>query len=154
MPATRRRPAGKQKAIRDDPFVLDGSVALAWFFEDELDPYAERVEDSLARATVVVPSLWFLEMANALLVGERRKRTTGAKVTQFVGLLSALPVVADGQMDARAFGDVMPLARAHRLSAYDAAYLELAARRGRPLATLDKQLIAAAKATRVARYEP
>lgn len=154
MPVKRRPPAKKTKATRTGAFVLDGSVALAWFFEDELDAYAERVEDSLPRATIVVPSLWFLEVANALLAGERRKRTTGAKVARFLGLLAELPLVVDEQVSERAFGDVLALARAHGLSAYDAAYLELAVRRGLPLATLDGQLIAAAATAGVARYAP
>ena len=65
-----------KKKKKDEAFVLDGSVTLAWFFEDETDEYVEAVEDSLPMAAVVVPSLWPLEVANALLVGERRKRTT------------------------------------------------------------------------------
>ena len=62
---------GKKKA---GTFVLDCSVAVAWFFEDEADAYAESVEDAMASASAVVPSLWRLEVANALLVGERRRR--------------------------------------------------------------------------------
>jgi predicted nucleic acid-binding protein len=135
-------------------FVLDGSVTLAWFFEDEADTYAEAVEDSLPAATAVVPSLWPLEVANALVTGERRKRTTEAKVTAFLVLLKALPITLDDETAVRAWSDVPHLARAHNLSAYDAAYLELALRRGLPLATLDDKLKAAAAAAGVAEYKP
>lgn len=142
---------GKKKA---GTFVLDCSVAVAWFFEDEADAYAESVEDAMASAAAVVPSLWRLEVANALLVGERRRRATEAKVTQFLTLLNSLPITPDDETTARAWSDTLHLARAHDLSAYDAAYLELALRRGLPVATLDHKLKAAARAAGVAEYEP
>jgi predicted nucleic acid-binding protein len=91
----------------------------------------------------VVPALWHLEVANALLVGERRKRTTAAKVSHFLTLLSALPITVDEETATRAWSDTLSLARTHGLSAYDAAYLELAVRQGLPLATLDEPLRAA-----------
>jgi predicted nucleic acid-binding protein len=126
-------------------FVLDCSVAVAWFFEDEASAYAQAVEDSLASSAAVVPSLWRLEVANALLMGERRERTTEAKVTQFLTLLNSLPITVDDEAPGRAWSDVLHLAREHNLTAYDAAYLELALRRGLPLATLDERLKAAAE---------
>jgi predicted nucleic acid-binding protein len=133
-------------------FVLDCSVAVAWFFEDEADAYAESVEESLARATAVVPALWHLEVANVLLVGERRKRTTQAKVTQFLTLLRSLPITTDDETVARAWDDTLPLARTYSLSVYDAAYLELAKRRSLSLATLDDRLRAAALAAGIPLY--
>ena len=133
--AAKRRRKGKPTA-----FILDGSVTLAWFFEDETDAYADAVQDSLTSAVAVVPQLWHLEVANALLVGERRQRTTEAKITHFLTLLSALPIQVDKETAARAWSDTLALARAHDLSAYDAAYLELALRQGLPLATLDEPL--------------
>jgi predicted nucleic acid-binding protein len=136
-----------------DVFVLDGSVAVAWFFEDEANTYAESIEDSLEWARAV-PSLWPLEVANALLMGERRRRTTEAKVTQYVRLLQALPVEVEEQDFARAFEGVLSPARIYGLSAYDAAYLEVAMRRELPLATLDRRLREAAAAAGVARYAP
>jgi predicted nucleic acid-binding protein len=139
--AARRRSKRKPAA-----FILDGSVTLAWFFEDETDAYAEAVQDSLTSAVAVVPSLWHLEVANALLVGERRKRTTEAKVTLFLTLLASLPISVDAETPARAWKDTLVLARSHNLSAYDAAYLELALRQGLPLATLDEPLRAALRA--------
>lgn len=146
-PMARRKPKKKPKE-----FVLDSSVTMAWFFEDEAVPYAEEVEDALATATAVVPFLWHLEIANALLVGERRKRTTEAKVARFVTLLSALPITVDEQTCAQAFGDILTLARAHNLSAYDATYIELALRHSLPLATLDARLKAAATKAGVPLY--
>jgi predicted nucleic acid-binding protein len=146
---------GKKKGkSRPREFVLDGSVTVAWFFEDETDAYAEAVQDSLATASAVVPSLWCLEVGNALLVGERRRRATEAKVTTFLTLLQTLPIATDDETGARAWHDSLPLARAHNLSLYDATYLELALRRGLPLASLDDKLKAAAATAGVAEYRP
>jgi predicted nucleic acid-binding protein len=126
-------------------FVLDASVTLAWCFEDEASPYAEAVLEKLAPGAAVVPSIWPLEVANALLVAERRKRLTRAKVTRFLQVLRSLPIVVDSEGGARALDTVLDLARAHGLSVYDAGYLELALRDGLPLATLDERLKRAAR---------
>jgi predicted nucleic acid-binding protein len=144
----------KKGKAKPRSFVLDGSVTLAWFFEDEADAYAEAVQDSLETAAAVVPSLWPLEVANALVVGERRRRTTEAKANAFLTLLQAIPVTTDDETATQAWRGSLPLARSHQLSVYDAAYLELALRRDLPLATLDKNLKAAASAAGVALYEP
>lgn len=135
-------------------FVVDCSVALAWCFPDEKAPYPQSVLDSLATARAVVPALWHLEVANCLLVGERRKRSTEADTVSWLSFLSSLPLAVDDETVGRAWSDVLHLARAHGLSAYDAAYLELALRRGLPLATLDDKLKAAAQAIGVAEYTP
>ena len=132
-----------------DRLVLDGSLALAWYFADEADPYADAVAKALATREAIVPSLWRLEIANTLVVSERRKRSTQAQVAAFIARLEMLPIVIDDETDARAWGETIRLARAHTLSAYDAAYLELAMRRGLPLASLDDQLKAAAGAVGV-----
>ena len=142
---------GKKKKTA---FVLDGSVTLAWFFEDESDAYAGAVQHALAGAEAVVPSLWALEVANALVVGERRKRTTEAKVTKFLALLARLPISVDEETVAQAWGDTLRLARTHELSVYDAAYLELALRRGLALATLDERLKKVADAVGVPEFHP
>jgi predicted nucleic acid-binding protein len=139
---------------RGGTFVLDCSVTVAWFFEDEASAYAEAVEDALGSALAEVPALWTLEVANALLVGERRKRTTEAKVTQFLGLLRALPITIDDETAIRAQHETLQLARAHNLSMYDGAYLELALRRGLPLATLDTRLKTVAGGVGVSAYRP
>lgn len=132
--------------------ILDTSLTLAWYFADEANPYADAVAQALAAAEAIVPSLWPLEIANALVMGERRKRSTEAQASTFLARLGALPIVIDDETDARAWSDTISLARAHNLSAYDAAYLELAMRRGLPLASLDKKLKAAAIAVGVGLY--
>lgn len=137
-----------------DGFVLDCSVTMAWCFDDEATPYTDGVRDGLAALRAVVPSLWSLEVANATIVGERRKRLDAARSQRFIALLEALPIILDDETGNRAFGDVIHLARAHQLSAYDAAYLELAIRRGLPLACLDGKLKAAATAAGVLLFDP
>ena len=135
-------------------FVLDNSISITWCFEDEADSYADAVLDRLPDARAVVPALWPLEVANALLMGERRKRTTEAKVTRWIDFLAALPIAVDRATNAHAWGNTMSLARAHGLTAYDAAYLELAIRRGLPIATLDAKLKAAAETVGIGLYSP
>lgn len=133
----------------DIGFVLDCSVTMAWCFGDEATPYTTGVRDQLANLRAIVPTIWPLEVANAILVGERRQRLDEARALRFITLLSGLPITVDDQTSTQAFGPSIHLARAHNLSAYDASYLELATRLGLPLATLDAKLIAAAKATGV-----
>jgi predicted nucleic acid-binding protein len=134
----------KKRKGKTEAFILDCSVTVAWFFEDEASAYAQAVEDSLVSRSAAVPSLWHLEVANALLAGERRKRATEAKVTTFLTLLQALPITTDEETASQAWRESIHLARMHLLSVYDAAYLELAVRRRLPLATLDDKLTAAA----------
>ena len=143
-----------KKKTKATEFVLDCSVTLAWFFEDETDDYAVSVQDALSGATAIVPSLWRLEVANALLVGERRKRTTEAKITPFLAILREMPIALDDDTWSRAWQETLSLAREQNLSVYDAAYLELALRRNAPLASMDDRLNAAAKAVGVDRYKP
>jgi len=135
-------------------FVLDGSLALAWYFKDEADPYADAVASRFPATRAAVPVIWPLEIANAVLMGERRQRSTEAQATTWLGYVGSLPIVVDDETNDRAWDDVLSLARAHRLSAYDAAYLELALRRGLPLATLDDKLKAAASAVGVPSFAP
>jgi predicted nucleic acid-binding protein len=101
-----------------------------------------------------VSLLWPLEVANAVLMGERRQRSTEAQAAKWFGYLRSLPIAVDDATNDRAWGEVLSLARTHRLSACDAAYLELALRRGLPLATLDDQLKAAATALGVPAFAP
>ena len=135
-------------------FVLDGSITLAWAFEDETDAYAEAVADGLANVPAMVPAVWPLEVANALLMGERRQRITAAKVAQFLALLQTLPIAVDDETALRAWQDTLHLARLHHLTVYDATYLELAVRLGLPLGSLDDKLKAAATAAGVAEFQP
>jgi predicted nucleic acid-binding protein len=135
-----------------DGFVLDCSVTLAWCFDDEATPETDSIRDTLADVRAVVPSLWYIEVANATLVGERRKRLDEARSSRFLSLLGRLPILVDDETVTRAWGDTMHLARAHNLSAYDATYLELALRRSLPLACLDGKLKVAAQAAGVPLY--
>ncbi len=126
-------------------FVLDASVALAWCFKDEADVRAAKTLGHLSSTTCVAPSIWGLEVANALLVAERRGRVSAAEATDVVDLLGELRIEIDPTPREIVFGPVLSLARAQRLSAYDSAYLELALRLGLPLATLDVRLAEAAE---------
>jgi predicted nucleic acid-binding protein len=137
-----------------DCFVLDGSVTLAWLFQDEKDPYADAVIAKFPRAVMLVPRLWHLEIGNVLLVGERKGRCTQADTASWLSFLSGLPIVVDGATEARAWSDTMNLGRQHGLTEYDAAYLELAVREGVPLATLDAKLKTAAQVIGVRIYKP
>ena len=136
-----------------DGFVLDCSITMAWCFDDEATPYTNAVRDQLANLRAVVPSLWPLEVANVLLIGERRKRLDQARSLRFVSLINALPILIDDETNNRAFAEITHLARGYQLSAYDATYLELAIRRGLPLASLDAKLRAAAQAGGVASFD-
>lgn len=142
------------KKAKPERFVLDCSVTVSWFFEDEVDAYAGSIEDSLASVVAVVPALWRLEVLNALLVGERRGRTTEAKATAFLTLLRSLAIEEDDETSLRAWHETLRVARTHGLSAYDAAYLELAMRRGLALATLDARMKTAASAVGIAMFKP
>jgi predicted nucleic acid-binding protein len=135
-----------------DAIVLDGSVTMVWGFDDEADSYAEAVLDRMPDLQAFVPSVWPLEVANALLVGERRRRTTPADAARFLAILGTFPITVDADTAAHAWHETTHLARAHGLSSYDAAYLELAIRLGLPLASLDDKLKAAAVAVGVPLY--
>jgi len=125
--------------------VLDASVALAWAFPDEGSEYADAVLVRLEGETILVPGLWAVEVTNGLVVGERRKRLREAEIRRFLALLEGLPVLQDVQSPGDAVKGILPLAREYGLSAYDAVYLELAVRKGAPVATLDTGLRKAAR---------
>ena len=125
--------------------VVDASVALAWCFPDEGSKEADRILAALNGMPILVPAIWALEIANAILVGERRKRLKQPEILRFVALLESLPITEDHQTVADSVANVLPVARNYSLSAYDAAYLELAIRHNSPFATLDAALQKAAK---------
>jgi predicted nucleic acid-binding protein len=120
--------------------VVDASVALAWCFPDEASDYADDVLVALEGQPVLVPAVWPLEVANALLVGQRRKRITQPEVRRFVELLEGLTIHQNSLPVAGSVSNILPLAREYGLSAYDASYLEVAIRWNAPLATLDSEL--------------
>lgn len=129
------------------PFVIDASVTMAWCFEDEATVATDKVLDRLADDHAVVSPLWHLEVANVLLVAERRKRLSEAQATRFVELLRQLPVEVDH--DDADVAALVATGRRHGLSAYDASYLLLAEQRGIALATVDAALATAARASGV-----
>src|ERR1022692_4616796 len=121
--------------------VLDASVAVAWCFEDEKTPFTEGVLDLLSAGTeVLTPAIWPFEVANALLMAERRKRITVAQVTALLQRIAGLPISVEPVETGRAFESTLAVARQQKLTEYDAAYLEVALRTGLPLATLDGKL--------------
>ena len=124
------------------PIVIDASVTMAWCFDDKATPMTDGVLDRLRDQEAFVPALWQLEVANVLLIAERRGRITEAQATRFLDLLMQLPIRIDQSLTNVA--SLMAAGRRHRLTAYAAAYLLLAERIGAPLATLDSNLIAAA----------
>lgn len=130
--------------------VLDSSVTLAWVFGDETTPAIRQVFESIAERGAVVPGLWWLEVSNSLAVAMRRNRIDAAFRRAALGDLVVLDISTDQQTSSQAWSETLNLADQHRLTLYDAAYLELARRRGLPLATLDQALRAAAVSTNVA----
>jgi predicted nucleic acid-binding protein len=125
------------------PIVIDASVMVNWHFPDERSAEGEAVLRMLNRQSAYVPAIWWFEIRNVLLLGERRGRSTREQAEQFLAFLRSLPIEVAELPDEAA---VMDLARRHRLSFYDAAYLELAQQRSIALATLDQQLARAATA--------
>lgn len=121
-------------------FVLDCSTTMAWCFQDEKSADADRVLDRLNDSDALVPALWPLEVANVLLVAQRKKRIDRAESERFLSRLCALPIRTDVETSARAWTDILPLAARLSIFSYDAAYLELAIRHDVPLATLDTGL--------------
>lgn len=124
--------------------IIDCSLTMAWCFADEYTEETAQIQDRLVAEAAVVPAHWFLEVANVLVMAEKRRRISAADSTQFVQLLAALDIEVDGESAARAFDHLMPLCRNYGLTSYDAAYLDLALRWQLPLATLDDDLRKAA----------
>ena len=108
--------------------VVDASVAAAWCFEDEVSPFTEAALDEVVRNGARVPALWLVEMTNVLAMAERHGRLDAERVDRFLESLLALPVVVDRAEPGVLVPAVVRIARAQRLTAYDAAYLELAMR--------------------------
>jgi predicted nucleic acid-binding protein len=125
------------------PYVLDASIAACWGYHDEQDSRADAAYERLAEDRAIVPLHWWFELRNVLLIGERRKRIPEQHTADFLRRLSRLPIELAELPSAAA---VFSFARGHRLSFYDAAYLELAKREKTALATLDDQLARAAVA--------
>ena len=130
--------------------VLDSSCTLAWVYSDETTEAVNHVFTQVAEQGAWVPGLWKLEVANILEMGVRRGRHDAAFRDATVADLALLPVSVDPETDTQAWGATNRVAQQYRLTLYDAAYLELAQRRGLPLATLDGELRRAAVAEGIA----
>lgn len=133
-------------------FVLDASIALSWCFVDESTPVTISLLEKLESEMAYVPQLWSLEIGNILVMAQRRKRITYAKITEFLSILENLNIQVDQETDSRGFSYILPLAHSENLTTYDAAYLELAMRLGLPLATKDQDLKKAAKKLGIKTY--
>jgi predicted nucleic acid-binding protein len=128
------------------PVVVDASVTISLYLADESDIVADSGFESLGSRVFLVPAIWWFEVRNGLVTNERRGRLDPAHTIGILAHLDHLPIRIDREPDG---GTILTLARAHRLTFYDAAYLELALRAGAPLATLDRALAAAARAAGV-----
>ncbi len=126
-------------------FVLDCSVTMAWVFPDEATESTNQLRESLIEGRAFVPSLWPVEVGNVLLIATRRGRITRGDWRQIHAILDALPIEIDPISTSRVWNVALELATEHRLSVYDATYLELAVRLHLPLATLDRRLSAAGR---------
>ena len=122
--------------------VVDVSIVVAWAF-DEVNATASGARERMRREAAVAPALWWFEVRNALVQGERRGRFTELRTARFLRDISRLAITIDR---APSETGVLTLARRHRLTVYDAAYLELALREALPMATLDEALAGAARA--------
>ena len=124
--------------------VVDASIALAWIYPDERDVIADRALDAVVQSSGVVPTIWHLEVANSLTQSIRRGRVTASERDLALADLSRLDIEVDPETHRQAWNVTLALAEQFSLTVYDAAYLELAHRRRLPLASLDKELRAAA----------
>ena len=126
--------------------VIDASLTVAWYFEDETTPATEAILDRVSEAGATVPTLWRLEVANAFQSAIRRKRITAPYRDQSLAELTQMPITIDADTNVYAWTTTLRLAERFALTIYDSAYLELAQRRRLPLATLDAELREAAAA--------
>jgi predicted nucleic acid-binding protein len=135
-------------------FVIDNSVVMTWYFENERNDYTEAVLESLLTTEAVVPAIWPLEVGNVLLVAERKKRLSQASIARFLTLLGSLPILVEQETPERMLKEILALAREHGLSTYDASYLDLAMRLNLCLSTQNASLLKAAEKCQVPVYQP
>lgn len=131
-------------------FIVDCSIAVSWCFKDEATPVTEALLKRLPDEPAFVPAIWHLELGNILVRDERRKRITAYQFAECLKFISTLPLHTDEETTSHAWNEIISLAHAEKLTTYDAAYLELAMRKGLPLATKDKDLIDAARRSGIA----
>lgn len=131
------------------PIVIDNSIVLCWCLTDESDPMADKAMRRVVDGGAVVPSIWWYELRNALIVNERRGRLDAADTVAILTDVEEMSISVDQEHDDVT---ILSLARQHALSVYDAAYIEVALRRGLPIASLDRRLGQAAAARHVALF--
>jgi predicted nucleic acid-binding protein len=122
-------------------FVLDASVTMSWCFPSQANPYSQEVLEALDGTRAIAPEVWLLEVANSLVISERKRRLLRAQSDEFLETLRLLPIDVESVAETPPWiREVILIARSNGLSSYDAAYLELAKRRNLPLATRDSAL--------------
>jgi predicted nucleic acid-binding protein len=129
--------------------VIDASLTMAWYFEDESTPATDELLERVAESGAMVPGLWRLEVANAFQVAVRRQRIDAVYRDASLKELTFMPITIDTDTNSYAWSTTLRIAERFSLTLYDAAYLELAQRRSLPLGTLDRDLRAAAPALNV-----
>jgi predicted nucleic acid-binding protein len=132
------------------PFVIDASITAAWLLPDEKNSLAEQCLDAFESDHALVPGIWRYETRNLMLIAERRQRLSPQETQAALEVVARYPIHQDTVPEEAA---IVRLARKHALTFYDAAYLELALRRGVPLATLDARLGRAARAETIPEME-
>ncbi len=130
-------------------FIIDNSIVMSWCFKEQTNPLADTILGWLQEASAYVPSVWPLEVVNVLIAAERKALISKSDSIRFLRLLSQLPIRVQHESTEGLMKDTLGLARDHNLSSYDASYLDLAMKKGVPLATLDKKLRKAAKSVNV-----
>ena len=133
--------------------VLDASFACQWLFGDEASPAGDAALRVIAQKGALVPALWVFEITNVLGLAARRGRLSVADVQEALGLLRSLPLIVDEPLSLGVSDSLLSLMQTHRLTAYDATYLELAQRHGLALATKDRELLAAASSAGVPLFQ-
>lgn len=126
-------------------YVVDCSIAMAWCFADESTEATAELLDRLVDEAALVPGWWYVEVTNVIALAEKHNRITADATAEFLALIESLEIEIDTEAPTRAFHYLLPLCRNHRLTSYDAIYLDLAVRRNLPLATLDESLRQAAE---------
>jgi predicted nucleic acid-binding protein len=130
--------------------VIDASLTMTWYFDDESTATTDELLDRVSEIGAMVPGLWHLEVANAFQMAVRRQRIDAAYRDASLADLALMPITVDSDTNSYAWSTTLRLAERFSLTIYDAAYLELAQRRSLPLATLDKELRAAAPVINIA----
>jgi predicted nucleic acid-binding protein len=142
------------QSSKKSELIVDNSIVMTWVFEDEFDAYANKVLDGLNDNIALVPPIWRLEVVNVLISAERRGRITQSASNRFLTLLNDLQFQVIEENMTQSMDTHLSIARDYHLSSYDAAYLNLAITRSLPIATLDKNLIKAAKQADVPLWQP